>query len=236
MKAKDVMSFGVVSVRDTAPLADAVRAMLAHRVSGLPVTDAGGSLVGMISEGDLLRRSELATEPHRPKWLEFLLGPGRMSAEFAQTHGRVVCEVMTTDVVSADEDTDLSAIVQLMEKNRIKRIPVLRNGQLVGIVSRADLLRALDAILARGKVAAPASDAEIRSALLAAFEAQGWAPKATIRPSVTNGAVTLSGCIFDDRERDGLRVLAENVPGVTTVNDEMVTIVPFSDAFAPPGP
>lgn len=236
MKAKDVMSFGVVSVRDTAPLADAVRAMLAHRVSGLPVTDAGGSLVGMISEGDLLRRSELATEPNRPKWLEFLLGPGRMSAEFAQTHGRVVCEVMTPDVVSAEEDTDLSAIVQLMEKHRIKRVPVLRNGQLVGIVSRADLLRALDAILARGKIAAPASDADIRANLLAAFEAQGWAPKATIRPSVTNGAVTLSGCVFDDRERDGLRVLAENVPGVTTVNDEMVTIVPFSDAFAPPGP
>ncbi|MHB2170180.1 CBS domain-containing protein [Alsobacter sp. R-9] len=228
------MSYGVVSVQDTAPLEEAVRVMLTNRISGMPVKNDAGELVGMISEGDLLRRAELATERQRPKWLEFLLGPGRLSAEYAQTHGRFVGEVMTRDVVSAGEETDLADVVQLMQKHDIKRIPVVRNGRLMGIVSRADLLRALDGILGRGEVAPRASDREIRAAILADLEAQTWTPMAMINVSVRDGAVSLTGCISDERERDALRVLCENVPGVMSVKDEMVCIRPYVDPYLSP--
>ena len=234
MKAKDVMSTGVISVSESTTLEEAARTMLTHRISGLPVTGKDGSLVGMISEGDLLRRSELATERRRPKWLEFILGPGRLSAEYTHTHGRFVGEVMTRDVVSAAEDTELEDLVQTMQKRDIKRVPVTRDGRPIGIVSRADLLRALQGLLARGGAQPLPSDIAIRSAILSELETQTWTPKATVHVAVAGGDVTLSGCIFDDREREALRVLAENIPGVKSVTEDLVTIYPYAEASIPP--
>jgi CBS domain-containing protein len=234
MKAKDVMSTGVISVSESTSLEEAARTMLTHRISGLPVTGKDGSLVGMISEGDLLRRSELATERKRPKWLEFILGPGRLSEEYAHTHGRFVSEVMTRDVVSAQEDTELEDLVQTMQKQGIKRVPVIRDGRPVGMVSRADLLRALQGVLARKGAEPLPSDVAIRSAILSELETQTWTPKASVHVVVSGGDVTLSGCIFDDRERDALRVLAENIPGVKSVTEDLVTIYPYAEASIPP--
>ena len=149
MNAADVMTRNVVTVERRTPIREAIRLMLANKVSGLPVVDAAGKVEGILTEGDLLRRSEIATERRHWPWLDFLLGPGRTASEYVRTHGRTCEQLMSHDVVSVAPDTSLADIVQLMERRRIKRLPVMQDGNLLGIVSRPDLLaavaRALDA-------------------------------------------------------------------------------------------
>lgn len=226
MKAGDVMTRDVISVEPDSPILHAIRLMLAKRVSGLPVVSKG-ALVGIVTEGDFLRRAETGTERQRPRWLEFLLGPGRLSDEYAHSHGRKVQEVMTTDVHTIAEDTALREAIEMMEKYRVKRLPVLRRNQLVGIVTRANLLHALAAL---ALVAAPPAkqDAEIRQSILAEMVKQTWAPMATVNVVVQNGVVELWGVIMDDRQRAALKVLAENVPGVAKVVDHLVFVEPMS--------
>jgi CBS domain-containing protein len=160
MNASDVMSRNIISVGRGTTVAAAIRLMLDNHISGLPVLDAGRP-VGILTEGDLLRRSETGTERHRPRWLEILMGPGRLADEYVRTHGRKVEEIMTRQPVSVTPDTPLDEIVALMERRRIKQVPVLDGDVPVGIVSRADLLRALR----RGPRVKPAaaSDQAIRT-------------------------------------------------------------------------
>jgi len=227
MKAGDVMTWPVISIEADAPVQTAIVRMLKHRISALPVVAADGGLVGIISEGDLLRRAEIGTQRRRPHWLEFLLGPGRLASEYAQTHGRKVSEVMTTDPYTVGEDTPLDEIVVLMERRRIKRVPVVRNGQVVGIVSRANLMQALASLVPATSENAD-SDAAIREKLLAEIDQQPWAPKGLINVIVKDGVVSLWGSITDEREREALHVLAENTPGVKDVRDQLVWVEPTS--------
>ncbi len=155
MQVRDVMTRNVISIAAGEPVLNAVNTMLQNRISGLPVVDAQGSLVGMVTEGDFLRRGEIGTQRRRPKWLEFLVGPGRLADEYVHASGRKVEEVMTTDPVTVSEDDSLETVVELMERRRIKRLPVLRDGKMVGIVSRANLMHAL-ASLARELETPPA--------------------------------------------------------------------------------
>ena len=136
MQVRDVMTANVISVLAQATILEAARTMLRNRVSGLPVVDGQGQLVGMVTEGDFLRRSEIGTERRRPKWLEFVLGPGRMAEDYVRAAGRKVEDVMTRDPIGVREDDDLETVVELMERRRVKRFPVLRAGKIVGIVSR----------------------------------------------------------------------------------------------------
>jgi CBS domain-containing protein len=233
LTAADVMHNDVLSVNLDTSVVEAARTMLRHKISGLPVIDWSRRLVGILTEGDLLRRSEIGTERHRSNWLELLLGPGRVAEEYTAEHARKVSEVMSDQVVAVRPDTPLSEVVALMEKHHIKRVPVLDGERLIGIVSRADLLRAL--IDAAGQTdAAPASDTQIRERILSAIDNERWSPRATINVDVANGVVTLHGCITDERERAALTVLAENVPGVTKVVDEMVWIEPLSGMVLEP--
>lgn len=147
MLARDVMTGGVVPVNSKSSLAQAVELMLKLKVSGLPVVDDRGELVGMITEGDLLRRAELGTERKRPRWLEFLRGPGALAEDYVKTHARRVDEVMTEGVYSVAEETPIADVVSLMNSRRIKRVPVVRDGLPVGIISRADLVRALGTMI-----------------------------------------------------------------------------------------
>ncbi|WP_298726385.1 CBS domain-containing protein [uncultured Ferrovibrio sp.] len=227
MKAADIMTTHVEVIRADAPVAQAIRIMLQKRISGLPVVDADGNLVGVVTEGDFLRRHEIGTARHRPRWFEVLLSPGHLAQDYVQTHARMVSDVMTRNVVSVDADTDLDDIVRLMEKHEIKRVPVLRDGKLVGIVSRANLLHAFASTLAEAKPAA-ASDKEIREKLLAELKDKAWAPTGTINIVVRDGVVHLWGTIFDERERQALRVAAENAPGVKAVEDHLIWIEPMS--------
>jgi CBS domain-containing protein len=227
MNASDIMTRQVVTTLADAPIATAVRLMLQNRISGLPVVDAAGKLVGIVSEGDFLRRAETGTEMRRARWLEFVLGPGRGASEYVRTHARKVEEVMTPDVASVTEETPLGEVVQLMEQRRIKRVPVVRDGKLVGIVSRANLLRALAGLIAE---VPPASvdDGVLRERILAAFDKESWVPRAGINVMVRNGVVDLWGTILDERERPALRVVIENVPGVKAVEDHLCWVEPMS--------
>jgi len=227
MKASDVMSRNILSVGRDATIAEAIRLMLDNQISGLPVIDAAGRLVGILTEGDLLRRSETGTERHRPRWLEILMGPGRLAGEYVRTHGRKVEEIMTRDLVSVTPDTPLDEIVALMERRRIKRVPVLDGDVPVGIVSRADLLRALARTLEE-RPGPAAGDDEIRERILAELANVSWVPRDGLAITVADGIVRLDGVILDEKERDALRVAAENVPGVRAVEDHLVWVEPMS--------
>ncbi|MDB5642294.1 MAG: hypothetical protein JWN07_1611 [Hyphomicrobiales bacterium] len=233
MEACQVMTSPTITISPGAGVRQAITTMLDNRVSGLPVVDEAGRLAGVVSEGDLLRRAEIGTEKHRPKWLEFLLGPGRSASDYVHSHSRRVADVMTADAVSVDEHASLESVVALMEKRGVKRVPVLRDGVVVGIVTRADLLRAfVDAT--EVTQAGPRSDADIKEAILIALDAEKWAPQGSIHVAVRDGHVTLGGTIFDDRERDAIRVCAENIAGVKAVTDELVWVDPASGNFLSP--
>jgi CBS domain-containing protein len=225
MKASDVMTRPVTTVGPDDTVAHAVRLMLQKRVSGLPVVDSAGRLVGMVTEGDFLRRSEIATQRKRPRWLEILMGHGKLADEYTRSHGRKIHEIMTEDPISVGEDASLEEIVSVMEKRRIKRVPVVRDGRVVGIVSRANLLHAL-ASLSKETAARPAGDADIRKALLAELGKERWAPVGALDVIVRNGVVDLWGTITDDRERQAMIVAAENIAGVKTVRDHLTWIDP----------
>jgi len=227
MKAADIMTWPVISVEPEASVQEAIVRMLKHRISALPVVDAAGALIGIVSEGDLLRRAEIGTQRRRPNWLEFLLGPGRLAGEYAHVHGRKVKEVMTTELETVDDDATLDEIVALMERRRIKRVPVMRYGRLVGIVSRANLMQALASLVPAESESAK-SDAAIRQKLMEEIDQQPWAPKGLINVIVKNGVASLWGSITDEREREALHVLAENTPGVKGVHDQLVWVEPMS--------
>ncbi len=224
MNASDVMARNVVSISPDATVLQAARKMLEHHISGLPVVE-DGKLVGIVSEGDFLRRQETKTERRRSRWLEFLMGPGRMAEEYTRTHGSRVSEVMTTALQTVTEDSSLEDIVRLMEKHRIKRVPVMRAGKMVGIITRANLMHAMVG-LARGAKPVKASDAAIREELMKIMQEQTWAPTAMVDVQVHDGAVELWGTILDERQRDALKVAAENIAGVKAVRDHLAWIEP----------
>ncbi len=227
MKAEDVMTRAVISIDPDATVLQAARLMLQHHISGLPVIDAKGQLVGVVSEGDFLRRRETSTERRRSRWLEFLMGPGRIAAEYVHSHGCRVSEAMSTDVQTAAEDASLEDIVELMERYRIKRVPVLRGGEVVGIVTRSNLMRAMVSV-ARSAPPTATDDLVIRDQLLAEIQKAEWAPAATIDVVVRDGIVELWGVILDERQREALKVAAENIAGVKTVKDHLVWVEPMS--------
>jgi len=227
MNVSDVMTCDVISAKPDASIFDAVRLMLTEHISGLPVIDSNGVLVGIVTEGDFLRRSETATQRHRPRWLEFFVGPGKLASEYVHASGRQVREVMTTDVVTTSEDTSLEEVVRLMERHRIKRLPVVRGNTVIGIVTRANLMRALTKV-AQDVQPVSVDDVAIRDRLLSELKKQPWVPIGTLEVYVRNGVVRLSGVLNDEREREALRVAAENTPGVKKVEDEMVWVEPMS--------
>lgn len=236
MKAAEIMTRQPISVTPDETIVAAAQLMLQHRVSGLPVTDADGAVVGIVTEGDLLRRSETGTEHHRARWLEFLLGPGRLAGDYVDTHARKVGEVMSSDIVSVEPEDALESVVSLMEKRRIKRVPVVDKGRLVGIVSRADLVRALVQALARDTAegaGAPTTDDGIRDRIVAIIDREPWGPRSSVTVTVAQGIVHLHGTITDDRERAALTVAAESVPGVKEVRDHLVWIEPNSGMVIP---
>ncbi len=230
MQVKDVMTRKVISVDPGETIFNAARLMLQYRISGLPVVNKEGELVGIVTEGDFLRRGELGTQRRRPKWIELIVGPGRLAEEYARTSGRKINEVMTTEPYTVFEDDPLEKVVDLMERRHVKRLPVTRDGRVVGIVSRANLMHALMSLSGDAQPMA-GSDSAIREGILAVLREQRWAPDVNV--VVRNGAVGLWGTITDERERQALIVAAENVPGVEEVHDHIVWVEPMSGMAFP---
>ena len=230
MQVRDVMTRNVISVKADDSILSAARLMLQNRISGLPVLDASGALVGVVTEGDFLRRGELGTTKRRPRWVEFLLGPGKLAEEYVHQSGRKVFDVMTRDPRTVSEDDSLETVVAQMERHRVKRLPVMRQGKLVGIISRANLLHAL-ASLAREAPASSGGDAAIRNRILEVLAKQHWA--LAVNVVVKNGIVELWGTIMDERERQACIVAVENVSGVKQVHDHLVWVEPMSGMAFP---
>jgi len=229
MLAQDAMSRTVITVAPETTLLAAATHMLDAHVSGLPVVDAAGKLVGILSEGDLLRRCETGTERHHAGWVELFLGPGRLATEYVHAHARTVRDIMTESPITVTEDTELGDVVALMERRHIKRLPVMRGTVLVGMVSRADLVR----LLVRKISVTPQTavdDGAIRDAIRTELQDSKWANAHNVSVSVHNGVVRLDGVLFNEALRPALRVAAENVPGVTQVEDNMVWVEPVTGA------
>jgi CBS domain-containing protein len=227
MIVADVMTRNCITIAPDATVEDAVNLMLSRHISGLFVVDKTGELAGVVTEGDLLRRDELGTERNRPWWLRLLASPARQAADFTQANGRHVRDVMTENVLTVAQDAPLEDVVATMEKHRIKRLPVTADGRVVGVVSRADLLRALIGRV-RNREPLATDDRTIRTAILDALEAEAWAPMTTLNVTVAEGVVDLWGTITNDDERRAIRVVAENAAGVKAVNDHLVYIEPYT--------
>lgn len=227
MRAHQIMTRKVITVKAGTAISDAANLMLQHRISGLPVVDDAGRLLGIISEGDFMRRSEIGTQGPRIRWLDFLMGAGKSASDFVREHGRKVSEIMTQESLCiATEDMPLEQIVQLMERRNIKRVPVVRGDTLVGIVTRSDLLRAV-ASLARDVPDPTADDDHIRNRVIASIEKNEWQPL-RLGVTVRDGIVHLSGMITDERFRQATIVAAENVSGVKLVHDHLYLFDPMS--------
>jgi CBS domain-containing protein len=220
MQARDVMVSPVITVKPSPSVREAAKTFLERRISAVPVVDDYGKLVGIISEGDLMHRSEAGTERQRSWWLLQLTEDETLAAEYVKAHARKVADVMTRHVITASPDTPLHDIATLLERNSIKRVPIVRDGQLVGIVSRANLVQAVAS--ARKELEIPLSDAAIRDRLLAHLTGQVWAQTSLLNVTVSGGVVDLWGTTKSDVERKAIRVAAESIPGVCAVNDNLV--------------
>ena len=217
MRARDVMVRAVVTTTPETTVEEYARLMINLRISGVPVMDRGGLLVGIVTEGDLLRRVEIGTERRRPRWSEPFSSNSRLAAEYIKSHAKRVADIMTREVFSVEELATLGEIADLLETKHIKRVPVVHDGKIVGIVSRADLLK----VLAGGgaKTAHEEQDRTIRAQLLAELREQKWADASEGRVVVSDGIVHLWGIIGSENERRALRIAAENTPGVRGVED-----------------
>ena len=222
MLASDVMVRNIVTVHPDTDVADAIKLLAEHDVSALPVLDDAGNLVGMLSEADLIHRVEIGSERHRPWWVEAVTGASTLATEFAKSHGKKVGEVMATGVISVSEDTPLSEIAALFERKRIKRVPVVKDGELVGIVSRSNLIQALASAVGRVDQH-DETDRQIRLELLSRLKDQKWTGFGDRNVTVGNRVVHLWGLVGSEEERKALLALAEGVPGVSSVSDEMIS-------------
>jgi CBS domain-containing protein len=229
MRAHQIMTRPVITVTPETTIVKAANTMLQRHVSGLPVVSASGKLVGIISEGDFIRRSEIGTQRKRGRFLKFILGSGKEATDFVHEHGGKVGEIMTPEPLTIGEDTDLEEIVELMETNSVKRLPVMRGDTLVGIVSRSNLLQAV-ASLARQIPDPTADDDHIRNRIIDALEKKDWCPLG-MSVIVRDGTVHLSGVITEERARQATIVAAENVAGVKKVHDHLCWVEPMSGMY-----
>jgi CBS domain-containing protein len=221
MKASEIMTKRVISIAPDASIVQAIRMMLKNRISGLPVVSRSGKLVGIISEGDLLHRQEIGTEIKRNAWLDAIFGPEQSANDYVRAHGITVGDVMTrVRVVSVSEDTSLDQVVHLMERHRIKRLPVLRGGRIVGIISRANLMQVL-ASLHRAEPRSSRSDQILRRRIITAIAKQSWSYGADLIVLVRNGIVDLCGTLTDPSQRAALVALTEEQAGVRKVHDHL---------------
>lgn len=218
LTAADVMTREVVSVGPDTPVRAIAELLFTRRISGVPVLE-DGRLIGVVSEGDLIGHAAATGEQRRSWWLSALMNDSASARDYAKTHGRTARDVMTSAVITIGEAATLAEIAKTLERHRIKRVPVLREGKLVGIVSRGNLLQALATL--EVEAAGTVDDDTIRERLIAELRGQPWAHLSPDGIVVENGIVRLSGIVQTEDERRALRIAAENTPGVKGVDDHL---------------
>jgi CBS domain-containing protein len=226
MKTADIMVTNVVSVGPDTPVREIASLMIDRRISGLPVVDAKRHVVGIVSEGDLIRRPEIDTERPPSAWLKLFLSADALARDFVKTHGLKARDVMAQPAVCVTPEAPLAEVVRLLERHRIKRLPVVDHGKLVGLVTRTDLLRALLARQALPVSGVPHADGEIRKHVMAALEDADWGGSVIVNVQVVQGVAHLWGAVDSDDQRRALRLAVESVPGVTAVEEHLSRSMP----------
>src|SRR6516162_5073466 len=223
MRAMDVMTSEVITVEQNTSVQTVAKLLAERGISAVPVVDRENRVIGMVSEGDLLQRAETGTEHRRSWWLDMMASTKKLAGDYVKSHSGKVRDVMTRDVISVTETTPVADIAILLETNRIKRVPVVRDGKLVGIVSRANLVRALGMTINEPS-STEADDRTIRDKLLAELKAQRWAEVSPANVTVKDGIVHLWSSYLSEQEKRALVVAAENTPGVRRVEDHMLRV------------
>jgi CBS-domain-containing membrane protein len=221
MNAADVMVTSVITVGPDANIQEVADLLLRHRISAVPVVGGNGEIVGIVSEGDLINRPESETMHHRSWWLDALASNEALAADYVRSHSRRVTDVMTREVITASPETPVADVAALLEKHRIKRVPIVRNGRIVGIVSRANLLQGLARLPGKAPQPQP-DDSDLRESVISQLENERWTKPALITVTVQDGTVELWGMVESQTERKAIHVLAEATPGVRAVNDNLM--------------
>jgi CBS domain-containing protein len=225
MRAKDIMVTEVITVGPQASVRNVAKLLLGNRISAVPVIDEHGELIGIISEGDLARRAEVDTHPHRSWWLEMFSRKSKeaLAKEYMKSRGSKVRDVMTKNVITAKPTTSLRDIAMLLEKHRIKRVPIVTNGRMIGIVSRANLIQAL-ASLPEDDEQSTISDARVRKNIMKQFKSEKWTKGSLLNVTVHNGTVKMWGVVDSEAEKEAARVAAELVKGVRAIENNLVAL------------
>ncbi|AQH04876.1 histidine kinase (plasmid) [Burkholderia sp. KK1] len=217
MRACDIMTTSIITASPDMTVRHAAGTMVFAGISGMPVVDESGKLLGMITEGDLMHRAEIGTGvKHRAWWLDMVASTSELASQYVKEHAKTVKDLMTTDITTVTETCPVGDIAELLERRRIKRVPVMRDGKVVGIVSRSNLIRALVTMAPEVPATAESGDNAIREDVLAAMEGHPWA-MARENVIVENGVVHLWGPVVGAEEGNAIRVAAENTPGVKDV-------------------
>lgn len=219
MQAKHVMVSPVKTGDSEMSVRDVALILTENRISALPIVDQANRVIGIVSEGDLIRRAEIGTEKHRSWWLSLFTSNWQLAQEYAKSHAGKAKDVMTTDVICVTPDTPLSEIARLFERHGIKRVPVLENGKLAGIVTRGNLVQAIATAPLREQH--PAGDEQIREKIQKGLESEAWANPLLVNITVHGGVVDVWGIVRTDAERNAVRVVIENIQGVNAVNDNL---------------
>lgn len=218
MRARDIMTKDVVTVGYNTPITEIAAILMKHRISGVPVVTKNQQVIGIVSESDLIHRAETGTEIRRKWWLTLFSDPDRMAREYTKAHGLRAEHVMSRTVVSVSEDAEAAYVADVLDRHRIKRVPVLSNGQLVGLITRSDLVRALAGVEI-GKPVTRSADAALQKALIEKIRTQSWLNPTYLVPLVNGGVVDLWGFIESDEQRKALFILIEEVTGLRNIKD-----------------
>ncbi len=227
MRAHQIMNRSVITVTAGTPIADAARIMLRNHIGGLPVVDAAGKLVGIITDGDFLRRAEIGTERKRGRWLDMLVGRGRIGADFVHSHGRTVGDIMSLNPVTVSENATLAEVAQIMEDRHVKRLPVVNQDRLLGIITYTDFVQTV-ADLASAVPGPTPDDDSLRSAILDALDQAACKP-CRFNVVVRDGVAHLSGAVKNDKQRAKAVGVAKSVAGIKHVRDRMWVYPPPED-------
>jgi CBS domain-containing protein len=222
MKASDIMVPKVVTIGPNASLRDVANLLLSNGISAVPVVADDGKLLGIVSEGDLMRRAETGTERRHSWWLKMFATNEELAADFVKSHARKVTDVMTRNVITATSGMPIGDIASLLEKNGIKRVPIVKDGKVIGIVSRANLLQALASAAQETGTQRRAADSAVREKVEAQLNAQPWTKPWQLNVIVRDGTVELWGVVHSRIEKTAARIAAEEVPGVRAVKDNLL--------------
>jgi CBS domain-containing protein len=221
MKAEDVMVSTVITVGVNASIGEVAAILLNNHISAAPVVDEKGELVGIVSEGDLMRRPEIGTTKRHSWWLELISNKWASATEYIKSHSRKVADVMTRDLITAKPDTPLGDIAGLLERNQIKRVPIVEGGKLVGIVSRANILQALASATTKLPYLMTADDSELRKKIVSRMASELWRPT-MLTVTVQDGTVDLWGLAHSVEQKKAAQLAAETTPGVRAVVNNII--------------